>query len=128
MRKILLTALTLFFCCSMHAEENDAIYVWVDGESTCYQLESMPKITFGNGNAILTLSGKTTPELTIPITDENSLKVTFGVYQENITTSLDCITATSKVEKKGKYISGGRLIIVKDGKKYDTSGKEISSK
>ena len=73
MRKILLTALTLFFCSYMHAEENDAIYVWIDGESTCYKLESMPKVTFGNGTAILTLSGKTTPELTIPITDDNNL-------------------------------------------------------
>jgi hypothetical protein len=73
MRKILLTTLTLFFCSYMHAEENDAIYVWIDGESTCYKLESMPKVTFGNGTAILTLSGKTTPELTIPITDDNNL-------------------------------------------------------
>ena len=73
MRKILLTALTLFFCSYMHAEENDVIYVWIDGESTCYKLESMPKVTFGNGTAILTLSGKTTPELTIPITDDNNL-------------------------------------------------------
>ena len=126
MRKILLTALTLFFCSYMHAEENDAIYVWIDGESTCYKLESMPKVTFGNGTAILTLSGKTTPELTIPITDDNSLKITYGVYKEPTATSVDGITATSKVVKTGKYISGGRLIIVKDGKKYDASGKEIS--
>ena len=126
MRKILLTALTLFFCSYMHAEENDAIYVWIDGASTCYKLESMPKITFGNGTAILTLSGKTTPELTIPITDNNNLKVTFGVYQDHTTTRMEGIKTDSKVVKNGKYISGGRLIIVKDGKKYDASGKEIT--
>ena len=126
MRKILLTALTLFFCCYIHAEKTDAIFVWIDGESTCYKLESMPKITYGNGTAILTLSGKTTPELTIPITDNNNLKITYGVYQEPTTPSVNGITATSKVVQNGKYISGGRLIIVKDGKKYDASGKEIT--
>ena len=126
MRKTLLTFLTLFLCTYIHAEETDAIYVWVDGESTCYKLESMPKITYGNGTAILTLSGKTTPELTIPITDNNNLKVTFGVYQEPTTTSVNGITTTSKVVQNGKYISGGKLIIVKDGKKFDASGKEIT--
>ena len=126
MRKTLLTFLTLFLCTYIHAEETDAIYVWVDGESTCYKLESMPKITYGNGTAILTLSGKTTPELTIPITNNNNLKITYGVYQEPTTTSIDGITSTSKVVQNGKYISGGKLIIVKDGKMYDTSGKEIT--
>jgi hypothetical protein len=126
MRKLLLTVLTLFLCTYIHAEETDAIYVWVDGESTCYKLESMPKITFGNGTAILTLSSKTTPELTIPITDNNNLKVTFGVYQDHTTTRMEGIKTDSKVVKNGKYISGGRLIIVKDGKKYDASGNEIT--
>ena len=127
MKKLLLTALPLFLCTSIHAEENDAIYVWVDGESTCYKLESMPKITYGNGTAILTLSSKTTPELTIPINDDNSLKVTFGVYVEPTTTKVDAVTTDSKVVKNGKYISGGRLIIVKDGKKYDASGRQIEN-
>lgn len=126
MRKLLLTVLTLFLCTYIHAEETDAIYVWVDGESTCYKLESMPKITYSNGTAILTLAGKTTPELTIPITDDNSLKVTFGVYKEPTTTQIEGIKTDSKVVKNGKYISGGKLIIVKDGKKYDASGKEVS--
>ena len=126
MRKILFTVLTLFLSTYIHAEEKDAIYVWVDGESTCYKLESMPKITFGNGTAILTLSSKTTPELTIPITDNNNLKVTFGVYQNHTTTRMEGIKTDSKVVKNGKYISGGRLIIVKDGKKYDASGNEIT--
>ena len=126
MRKILFTVLTLFLCTYIHAEEKDAIYVWVDGESTSYKLESMPKITFGNGTAILTLSGKTTPELTIPITDNNSLKVTFGVYKDPTTTQIEGIKINSKVVKNGKYISGGRLIIVKNRKKYDASGKEIT--
>ena len=126
MIKTLLTVLTLFLCTYIHAEETDAIFVWVDGESTCYKLESMPKITYGNGTAILTLSGKTTPELTIPITDNNNLKITYGVYQEPTTPSVNGITATSKVVQNGKYISGGKLIIVKDGKKYDASGKEIT--
>lgn len=125
MKKLLLTALTLFLCTSIHAEETDAIYVWVDGESTCYKLESIPKITYGNGTATLTLSGKTTPELTLPITDDSSLKVTFGVYKEPETTQINGVTTTSKVVQNGKYISGGKLIIVKDGKKYDANGRQL---
>ena len=125
MKKLLLSALTLFLCTSIRAEETDAIYVWVDGESTCYKLESMPKITYSNGTAILTLSGKTTPELTLPITDDSSLKVTFGVYKEPETTQINGVTTTSKVVQNGKYISGGKLIIVKDGKKYDANGRQL---
>ena len=95
MKKIILTTLTLFFCVFLYAEENDAIYVWVDGESICYKLESMPKVSYDNGSAILTLSGKSTPELTIPLSDDSNLKITYGIYKESAT-SIEDVTATPK--------------------------------
>jgi len=115
----------LFFCVFLYAEENDAIYVWVDGESICYKLESMPKVSYDNGSAILTLSGKTTPELIIPLSDDGNLKITYGIYKEPSSTSVDSITLNSKVVQKGKYIVGGNLVVVKNGKKYNTKGIEI---
>ena len=124
MKKIILTTLTLFFCVFLYAEENDAIYVWVDGESICYKLESMPKVSYDNGSAILTLSGKSTPELTIPLSDDSNLRITYGIYKESAT-SIEDVTANSKVVQIEKYITGGNLVIVKDGKKYNSKGIEL---
>ena len=124
MKKIILTTLTLFFFVFLSAEENDAIYVWVDGESICYKLESMPKVSYDNGSAILTLSGKSTPELTIPLSDDSNLKITYGIYKESAT-SIEDVTANSKVVQIEKYITGGNLVIVKDGKKYNSKGIEL---
>ncbi len=126
MKKIILTTVTLlFFCCFLYAEEIDAIFVWVDGASTCYKLECMPKVTYNNGSAILTLSGKSTPELTIPLSDNSNLKITYGIYKEPTSTSVDGINDNLKVVKNGKYITGGNLIIVKDGRKYNSKGVEL---
>lgn len=124
MRKIVLFMMVFFFCCSIYAEENDAIYVWVNGTSTCYKLERMPKVTYSNGSAILTLSGKSSPELTIPLSDNSRLKITYGVYKES-STSIEGVIANTKVVKNGKYISGSNLVIVRDGKQYNTNGIEI---
>ena len=120
-----MTLTLVLFCGFLHAEENDAIYGWVDGESICYKLESIPKVSYGNGSAILTLSGKSTPELTIPLSDDSNLRITYGIYKESSATSMDGLTANSKVVQKGKYIVGGNLVIVKNGKKYNTKGIEI---
>ena len=85
----------------------------------------MPKVSYDNGSAILTLSGKTTPELIIPLSDDGNLKITYGIYKEPSSTSVDSITLNSKVVQKGKYIVGGNLVVVKNGKKYNTKGIEI---
>ena len=45
--------------------------------------------------------------------------------KEKVTTSINSVTAGQKVTKNGKYISGGNLVIVKDGKKYNANGMEI---
>jgi hypothetical protein len=45
--------------------------------------------------------------------------------EKAVVSSIDDVTANQKATKSGKYISGGNLIIVKDGKKYNANGIEI---
>lgn len=42
-----------------------------------------------------------------------------------VTTSIDGVIDDQKATKSGKYIVGGKLVIVKDGKKYNANGIEI---
>jgi hypothetical protein len=90
----------------------------------------MPQVTYDNGAAVLTLQGKSTPELTLPLEGGAQLEITYGVYKE--TTAIEKIEVATpqdaksdKVRRVGKYISGGKLIIVRDGHQYDVSGKLI---
>lgn len=125
MKKLTLTLLSFFMISMAHAEGNTAIYVWVDGSSTCYKLESMPKVTYKEGSAVLTLKGETEPELTLLLADGKKLKITYGEYQETATCVNSIDKTLSKVTQNGKYISGGKLIIVKNGIKYDSKGIEV---
>lgn len=45
--------------------------------------------------------------------------------KEKVTTSINSVVANQKATKNGKFISGGNLVIVKDGKKYNANGMEI---
>ena len=116
MKKLLLSVMAMLCVVMAKADETaaNAILVWVDGSSTCYQLESMPQVTYSEGAAVLTLQ----------------LEITYGVYKE--TTAIEEIevetpqdTTPDNVRRVGKYISGGKLIIVRDGHQYDVSGKLI---
>ena len=128
MKKYLLSVMSLLSIGMAQAAEtsNDAIYVWLSGTSTCYKLESMPQVSYGEGKAVLTLSGKSTPELILSLTDGAQLEVTYGIYQDQAS-GIDGVSnvTESRVIKNGKYITGGHLVIVKDGKKYDSRGVEI---
>ena len=133
MKKLLLSVMAMLCVVMAKADETaaNAILVWVDGTSTCYQLESMPQVTYDDGAAVLTLQGKSTPELTLPLEGGAKLEITYGVYKE--TTAIEEIEAADAqsakddgtVRRVGKYISGGKLIIVRDGHQYDVSGKLI---
>ncbi len=65
----------------------DGIFVWVSGSATCYQLQDFPTVTYsevgGVTNAVLTLQGKGTPELTLPLTEGATLEVVYGTYVES---------------------------------------------
>lgn len=123
-QKLLLLAFALF-CVGIakaDTEDKNAILVWVDGQSTCYQLADMPKITYSDNCAILTLKGSNTPVLTLPL-NGSTVKVTYGEY---VPTGInDLKSSSSKVTHNGKFVSGGKLVIIKDGKKYNIDGTEI---
>ena len=132
MKKLLLSVMAMLCMVVAKADETaaNAILVWVDGSSTCYKLESMPQVTYSEGAAVLTLQGKSTPELTLPLDNGAKLEITYGEYKE--TTAIEELevatpqnTKTDTVRRVGKYISGGKLIIVRDGHQYDVSGKLI---
>lgn len=105
------------------AGETDAVYVWVDGTSTCYRLTDMPKVTYEGTEAVLSINGIEQLRLDL---GEKRLVITYGVYQETPTdveqTEQDTQTNTP-VRQAGKYICGGQLIIVKDAVMYDAHGR-----
>lgn len=107
------------------AGETDAVYVWVDGTSTCYRLTDMPKVTYEGTEAILSVNG--TEQLRLDL-GEKHLVITYGVYQETPTsveqTGQGAQTNTP-VQQVGKYIRGGQLIIVRDGVRYDIHGRRL---
>lgn len=118
-----LVAVFSFRAQTVAAEETDAVYVWVDGTSTCYRLTDMPKVTYEGTEAILSVNG--TEQLRLDL-GEKPLVITYGVYQETPTdieqTGQDGQT-NSPVQQVGKYIRGGQLIIVRDGVCYDANGR-----
>ena len=119
-KNLILLFMMLFSVVMAKAETNDAIYVWVDGTSTCYKLEAMPQVTYDEGSAVLTVSGETV--LTLELKDGAELIVTYGQYQE--ATGIDNANA-AEVKREGKFITGGRLVIIRDGKQYDAQGRII---
>lgn len=119
---------TLLFQIVLQIKADDisssAVYVWVAGSSTCYQLASMPTVTYKEDVAILTLNNSSTPELTLPLTDGATLEVTYGKYISENIKQIDA-DKNSIVKKVGKYIKGGKLVIIKEGKHFDINGLEI---
>lgn len=116
--------LAVFSTAMTRAEGKDAIYAWVNGSSTCYKLDAMPTVSYQNDNdtkyALLIINSQVV--LRLALTDGANLTITYGVYDE---TAIDDVKE-SKVTKNGKFIKGGRLVIVKDGRMFDTNGIEIT--
>lgn len=125
MKKIL-----LFFLCScvftLHALSNtlyDGIIVYTDGGEDAYLLSEMPTVTYGKNCAVINVNGKQVAS--VDLSGGKELIITYGEYK------LSNIHETSipkdKVQKVGKYIQGGKLIIVgKDGILYDAVGRKIN--
>ncbi len=124
-KNFLLATMLVSVSLQLKAEENviDGVFAWVNGSSTCYHLSDVPKVTCKDGFAILSLGDSDTPQLKIELKDDATLEITFGTYSDGAGVQT---TELTKVEKSGKYIKGGRLIIVKDGKQYDVNGTLIN--
>lgn len=127
MSKRLLLIATLMFALGLNlhadaANNHNGLFVWVNGTSTCYKLSDMPTVTYSNGSAILTLKGSAEPVLTLELKNGAKLEMAYGEYNP---TAIKDVKNTSIVTKKGKFIQGGKLIIIKDGKKFDANGIEL---
>ncbi|MCQ2342208.1 MAG: hypothetical protein MJZ75_01755 [Paludibacteraceae bacterium] len=106
---------------------DDAIYMWVNGSSVCYRLSQMPQIKFVDEAFVLLIDG--VEQLRVKTSSLEDITMTYGVYQSSTPTDDKSVSTTdTPVQKVGKYITGGRLIIVKDGKQYDAKGHLISNK
>lgn len=106
------------------AEEANAVFFWVNGSNTCYQLSKMPVVSYDNGAAVLTIDG--IEQLRVDAESLEDLTITYGVYQAPIPTDIESATIeNTKVHKVGKYIIGGRLIIIKDDKQFDAEGRKL---
>lgn len=106
------------------AKEADAVFFWINGSNTCYQLSKMPVVSYDNGAAVLTIDG--IEQLRVPAESLEDLTITYGVYQAPTPTDVESMTAeNTKVHKVGKYIIGGRLVIIKDDKQFDAEGRKL---
>lgn len=120
-----LVAVFSFRAQTVAAEEVDAIYVWVDGASTCYRLTDMPQVTYEGSIAVLSIKG--TEQLRLDLGEQN-LVITYGVYQQTPTSVEQTgqgAQTIPPVQQVGKYIRGGQLIIVRDGVRYDIHGRRL---
>ncbi|MBQ0076192.1 MAG: hypothetical protein KBS69_03565 [Bacteroidales bacterium] len=131
-RTIILFLVSLFGVIGIHAIDrkmnvDDAIYMWVNGSSVCYRLSQMPQIKFVDDNFVLLIDG--VEQLRVKTSSLEDITLTYGEYQSSTPTDDKSVSTTdTPVQKVGKYITGGRLIIVKDGKQYDAQGRLISKK
>ena len=126
MRKLILFIASVFVLSigAAQAEEADAVFFWINGSNTCYQFSQMPVISYDKGAAVLTIDG--IEQLRVPAESLEDLTITYGIYQSPYLTDVESMTAEdTKVHKVGKYIIGGRLIIVKDGQQFDAEGRKL---
>ena len=120
MKKLLFVcSLLVAMCVQAQETVRNAIYTWVDGESKCYRLSDMPKVSYEGSFAVLTINGKEQLRLDL---GEKELKITYGEY---LTTNVE--KTTTPVQQVGKYIRGGQLIIVRDGVQYDIHGRVVNT-
>ena len=118
----------LFFATGILAQNEtpDAIYVWVDGSEVCYRLDAEPVVRFQDSQAILYVDG--VEVLVLDLEEIGDLKIVFGQYEENMDPvgimdiGSESSSTNTKVSHNGKYIRGGKVIIIRNGKMYDMNG------
>lgn len=120
----------LFILCScvftLHALSNtlyNGIIVYTEGGEDAYLLSEMPTVTYGKNCAILNVKGKQVAS--VDLSGGKKLIVTYGEYK--LSSISEASVPKGKIQKVGKYIQGGKLIIIgKDGILYDAVGEKIN--
>lgn len=129
MRKLLLLSVFLLACAVSHAADSyTGIFVYVDGESIGYLFEQMPTVTYSTESdevkvAQLSVDGNSSPVLSLRLTEDAKLVVEYG--EVLISEGVESPASTAKVQKDGKYFICGKLVIIKNGKKYNVGGNPV---
>lgn len=124
-KKLLFLCGWMLLVMSVWAQSRDGVFVWVEGGNTCYQLSQHPQVKTQDGEAILYVDGKEV--LRLKVTENHPLSISLGEYRDTPSGIEDAVQDTQRVQKVGKYIIGGRLIIIKDGVRYDAEGRKLSN-
>lgn len=148
-----LSAMTLFASASDDGNPDSVkgIIATYEGSEVCYRLDDIPQVTYAEEDgvkfAFLTLNGQSTPVAKLALKDGAQLIVTYGEYVpssvdassmlngnvafgENVSSSTDASSVESNnvvidTQNGRKIIKGGKLIILKDGKQYNSNGTLI---
>ena len=128
MKKIILCGLLSLLTSVMAqaAPAENGIVVYAEGQQTCYLFKQMPTVTYKSEGkdifALLSVEGKETPVVSLKLEGGSRLVVEYGEVDE---TGVTTVSARKQEGKNGKYIVCGRLIIVKDGKLYNSDGTVV---
>ena len=128
MKKIILCGLLSLLTSVMAqaAPAENGIVVYAEGQQTCYLFKQMPTVTYKSEGkdvfALLSVEGKETPVVSLKLEGSSRLVVEYGEVDE---TGVTTVPARKQEGKTGKYIVCGRLIIVKDGKLYNSDGTVV---
>lgn len=128
MKKIILCGLLSLLTSVMAqaAPAENGIVVYAEGQQTCYLFKQMPTVTYKSEGkyvfALLSVEGKETPVVSLKLEGSSRLVVEYGEVDE---TGVTTVPARKQEGKNGKYIVCGRLIIVKDGKLYNSDGTVV---
>ena len=124
MKKILLSIMMmLVVALSASAEGMNGIIAYVDGGTEAYLLSEQPRVTYSDNSAILSVGG--VEVATVDLSGDKALSIVYGEYQPTAINGINADAVTATTQNGKKYIKGGRLIIIKDGKQYDAAGKEV---
>lgn len=131
MKKKVLLLVMMVFSITMAWADNGTINGLIatfEGSDVTYQLEKMPTVSYqkdgDNQKAILTYEGLETP-IEFLLEDGKQLVITYGTYVPSGINDVESGKVQIKEMNNRKYIVGGKLIIIKNGKKYAADGTEI---
>lgn len=128
MKKIILCGLlSLLTPVMAHAAPaENGIIVYAEGQQTCYLFKQKPTVTYKSEGkdvfALLSVEGKETPVVSLKLEGDSKLVIEYGEVDE---TGITTVSTKKQDGKNGKYIVCGRLVIVKDGKLYNSDGTVV---
>ena len=129
MKRIILSVLLSFQALLMtHAATSlNGIIVYAEGQQTCYLFSQMPTVTYNYDDkdtiAQLSVEAVATPVVSLKLTGESKLVIEYGEVEEE--SSVNAVSIKQQTGKNGKYIVCGRLVIVKDGRLYNSDGTAV---